>query len=190
MAAAAAAQAVPPFLPQCSSASQLEFQSGWSAGGTFELTAAYVREDVVPSAIPGFVLGGLALLGFCVTFAALLLSACCCCWRRSSGGGKQGPAAATWAQPATQSRRAKRLSSRRGRAFWALLALLAVGTAGVGVWGLVETLSKTSHIASGFWDLVADTRAQVDSTVQAIRGLQSGAASLSSAAAVLAPTSK
>lgn len=44
-------------------------------------------QDVLPSAIPGFVLGGLALLGFCFTLAAVLLSLCCRCCRRRTGTG-------------------------------------------------------------------------------------------------------
>lgn len=99
----------------------------------------------------------------------------------------QGHAHAGWQQQARPSRRRRQLSSRRGRAFWALLALLSLATVGTGIWGLVETLSNTGNIASGFWDLVADTRAQVESTAQAIRDLQSGAASLASAAQELTP---
>lgn len=180
---------VAPYLPACSSADQQDFQSAWNAGNGFELTTVYIKEDVLPSAIPGFVLGGLALLGFCFTLAAVLLSLCCRCCRRRTGTGtaKQGHAHAGWQQQARPSRRRRQLSSRRGRAFWALLALLSLATVGTGIWGLVETLSNTGNIASGFWDLVADTRAQVESTAQAIRDLQSGAASLASAAQELTP---
>ncbi|KAL4442089.1 hypothetical protein ABPG77_011350 [Micractinium sp. CCAP 211/92] len=183
----ATAQPVPPYLPACSSASQQDFQSGWKAGDGFELTAAYVKEDALPSAIPGFVLGGIALLGFCLTFAAVLLSLCCCCCKRRTGGGsvKKGHDTAQQ-QQVPPSRRRQRLASRHGRAFWALLALLALATVGVGIWGLVETLSKTDSIASDFWELVADTRTQVDGTAQAIQDLQSGAASLARAAQQLA----
>lgn len=196
-------------------------------------------QDALPSAIPGFVLGGIALLGFCLTLAAVLLSLCCCCCKRRTGGGSvkkvgglawpgQQPACAGNAlqdsranhpcaaglpaqvrthicrrppdplppgaqghdtaqqQQVPPSRRRQRLASRHGRAFWALLALLALATVGVGIWGLVETLSKTDSIASDFWELVADTRTQVDGTAQAIQDLQSGAASLARAAQQLA----
>lgn len=264
----AAAQPVPPFLPACSSASQQDFQSGWNAGNTFELTASYVKEvwgqsntegrctvrahEMLTAATcvalphaqqspclpagraafcnPGLRAGGCRTSGLpphlCGSSAEpMLLLLPSAHRRRQRKAGEQELASAMCReampsrcaepeplhrciahclvqalptvvqrdanasrhQPAPPTLRRQRLRSRRGRAFWALLTLLALATVGVGTWGLVETLSKTGNIASNFWDLVADTKAQVEGTAQAIRDLQSGAASLASAAQELSP---
>ncbi|KAI7835642.1 hypothetical protein COHA_010473 [Chlorella ohadii] len=91
-----------PYVPTCSRLSLQDFYDEWSSRGeAFDLSQpkTYIFDQVVPSTIPGIVLGIIALVGFLIYLVWVFASCCCaccaapccrracCCGRRRSGAG-------------------------------------------------------------------------------------------------------
>jgi hypothetical protein len=93
-----------PYLPTCSRLSLQDFWDEWTTRGeAFDLTKPkeYIFDQVLPSTIPGIVLGIIGLVGFLVYLTWVFASCCCaccampccrrgcgCCRRRRGAAGK------------------------------------------------------------------------------------------------------
>lgn len=171
-------------------------------GQYFNLTDAgtYVYDKVVPSLIPGIVLGCLALLGFFIFLVWMFIGCCrcllCCkCFRPDPkddagardqfiAGGRSGPAAQYGpTDPLKGGRKGGRLTW--GTAFWALFVGIALAVVGVSAWGMASSITLTDTTVSDFWDLVDSAQSRVEDTISALTVLQQKSQNLTAASEVL-----
>ncbi|PSC69823.1 DNA-directed RNA polymerase I RPAC2 [Micractinium conductrix] len=165
-----------PWLPSCAAVTAEEFSSSASIQ---ILTTSWVTQDVLPSAIPGIVLGAISLAGALFFLVWALLT--CCCGRRRHDE-TQGQDAAGYSYHEERRKR-----SPWARVFWALLALLTLGVMGTAGWGLAETLKRTDGTVSTFWGLADQAQGKVEASSAALTALQGNLTQLSAAAAALEP---
>lgn len=100
-----------PYLPTCSRLSIQDFWDEWtSRGEQFDLTKPkdYILDQVLPSTIPGIVLGIIGLIGFFVYLIWVFASCCCACCaapccRRACCCGRRGCGARGKAPPEPES---------------------------------------------------------------------------------------
>lgn len=200
---------IEPYLPSCSGFTVQDFRNEFESRGTaFNLsnTGKYVYDEVVPSLIPGIVVGCVALFFsiffLCWLCAGCIVSYCCCCRRKqrhaqqlaaqqagaseqfiSGQGGSQPSAAFGYPAYIQQPKRAA-LSWRN--LFWALFFALSLAIIGVSAWGLAESIQLTDYTVSDFWGIVGEAQNRVELTIQSMQALQEGADRLSNSSAVLA----
>ncbi|KAI7837809.1 hypothetical protein COHA_008437 [Chlorella ohadii] len=199
----------PPYLPTCSSKSLNDFRENFANRGVkFNLSNAgqYVYDQVIPSTIPGIVLGVLCLVGFLAFLCWMLASCCCACWapcckccRRPAppaaddvaatqqfiASGGQAPAASSMyvSEDAAKPKR-KWLTWRN--AFWAFFIATGLAAIGVSAWGLAESITVTNYTVSDFWDLVDGAQYKVEQTIGVLNAMENKTTVLADAANTLA----
>ncbi|KAL4430591.1 hypothetical protein ABPG77_005831 [Micractinium sp. CCAP 211/92] len=191
-----------PLFP-CSRYDGQDFVDDWmSRGQYFNLSNAgnYIYDKVVPSLIPGIVLGCLALLGFFTFLVWMFIGCCrcllCCkCFRSESKddaaardqfirGGAGGPAAQYGlTNPAKGARQGGCLTW--GTAFWALFVGISLAVVGVSAWGMACSINLTDTTVSDFWALVDSAQGRVEDTISALTVLQQKSQNLTDASQVL-----
>lgn len=196
---------IEPFLPTCSVYTLEDFRADFGTRGiAFNLSNAgdYIYDEVVPSIIPGLVVGALALLGFFFFLAWLCVGCCCacCCGRKKRKAAAAADAAAAQQFMLQHDGQGAPPSSAypgqppqgRGfwhKAFWAFFFALSLAVVGMSAWGMAQSINLTDTTVSDLWDLVDDAQLRVEQTIGALQQLQAGAQQLYTVSGTLANNS-
>ncbi|PRW20192.1 epidermal growth factor receptor [Chlorella sorokiniana] len=164
------------YLPSCSAISYSDIS--WSGAEAYDITSTEYLEKLVPTVLPGIILGIICLLGF--IFFSLWTCVQCCNRRKLKV--PRDPSehaqfiASTQQQSAVYRAGKPALRKRRwlqpGFLFTALLLATAAAVVGVSTWGLVESIDATNNTVTNFWGIVDDIAARVDNATRGFQDLE------------------
>lgn len=171
------ANGVVTYLPSCSVISYSDIS--YSAAEAYDITSTDYLEKLIPTVIPGIILGILSLLGF-IFFS--LWTCVQCCNRRKLKHAPRDPSeraqflASSQQQSTVYAAGKPPLRQRRwlqpGFLFTAALLATAAAVAGVSTWGLIESIDATNHTVTNFWGIVDDISSRVDNATRGFQDLE------------------
>lgn len=176
------ATAIEPLVPQCSLDNTLVTLEDFnpSKAGSFEPISWSYYKDVIPTCIPGLVLGALALIGF-FFFIIWILVQYCTCNCCSGRGSKKGAAKDQQFVKEEGTYGSKKFGmDKKSRAdhkpsyTWlvqTIIVAMTLATVGVSGWGIAASLESTDHQITNFWALVDQVDKKVANTTQNLNTL-------------------